>query len=275
MRPRLIFVTILCLLASLGNGFAGLRIVSAYFGRPERNQDVRRAVEHYVEHGIFAFRISGENLGARQHVDQKDFLRVIYEVDGRRYVTDGVEGQVFTFSGVQNPIPDRIFGLPGRPPLPATAPVRITNAGTGQITAFSIDQHGAWRWQAEIPAGRTSTEVGVVGFDWILTSAAGSVLERFTINRGENRVTIAAAPRPQKFSTAYTTLRIENNTDAYVAAYSLDQWKAWNWKGGMAPGSAYETNAPVGETWVVATSRGKIVRQFDTSQRMGVVRIAR
>lgn len=275
MRPRLIFLTVLCLLASLGNSVAGLRIVSAYFGRPERNQDVRRAVEHYVDHGIFAFRISGENLGARQHVDQKDFLRVIYEVDGRRYMTDGVEGQVFTFSAVQNPVPDRIFGLPGRPPLPQMASVRITNAGRAQVSAFSIDQHGAWRWQAEVPAGRTSTEVGVVGFDWVLANHAGAVLERFTIRPGENRVSIEAAADRPAFSNRYTTLRIENNTDSYVAAYSLDQWRAWNWKGGLAPGSAYEASAPVGETWVVATSKGKIVRQFDTASRMGVVRVAR
>lgn len=262
------------MLASLANSFGDLRIVSAYFGRPERNQDVRKAVQHYVEHGIFAFRVSGENLGAKEHRDKQDYLRVVYDVDGRRCTTDGVEGKIFTFEGVRNPIPDRIFGLPGRPPLPQTATVWITNAGSSQITAYNVDRHGAWRWQAEIPPGRTSTEVGVVGFDWVLADRSGAVVEKFTISPGGNRVTLSESRRPA-FSNGYAALRVENNTNAYVAVYALDRWKAWNWKGGLAPGSAYEANVQAGEAWVVTTGTGRIVRQFETYPRMGTVRVAR
>ena len=86
---------------------------------------------------------------------------------------------------------------------------------------------------------------------------------------------MAAAPRQPAFSNGYTSLRVENNTEAYVAVYALDQWKAWHWKGGLAPGSAYEANVPERETWVVTTSTGRIVRQFETSARMGIVRVAR
>ena len=195
MRPRLFLLTIVCFLTCLGNSFADLRLVSAYFGRPEQNQDVHRAVQNYIDHGVYSFRISGENLGAREHYNQADFLRVVYEADGRRYTTDGVEGQTFTFSGVQNPLPHRFFGLPGRPQYLTTAPVRITNNGPTQISAYSVDLYGAWRWQAEIPPGRTSTEVGIVGFDWILVNRAGAVVERFPINRGGNSVTLAGTPR--------------------------------------------------------------------------------
>ena len=147
----------------------------------------------------------------------------MYEVDGRRYTTDGVKGDVFTFSGVAHPLPSRIFGLPGRPPLPRTAGVRITNAGPGEISAFSVDPHGEWRWQAEIPPGRTSTEVGIVGLDWVITSHSGAVLDRFTIQPGENRVTMAASSGRREFSDGYSTVRIENNSGAFVAAYSIDQ----------------------------------------------------
>ena len=156
MKPRFFF-PLVGLLATLGNSFADLRIVSAYFGRPEQNQDVKRTVQNYAEHGIYSFRISGENLGARQHQNQADFLRVVYEVDGRRYTSDGTEGQTFTFSGVRNPLPDGPFGFRSRPALPSTAPVRLTNNGPVQVSAYSVDGYGAWRWQAEIPPGRTST----------------------------------------------------------------------------------------------------------------------
>ncbi|MEO7317827.1 MAG: hypothetical protein ABIZ56_02435 [Chthoniobacteraceae bacterium] len=272
MRPRLFLFILLSLLASLENSFAELRIVSAYFGRPERNQDVKRAVQNYVDNGIFAFRISGENLGAKQHRGKEDYLRVVYELDGRRYTIDGVEGQTFTFQGVRNPVPD---GLRDRPPSPTTAPIRITNNGPTQISAYSIDRYGAWRWQAEIPPGRTSTETGIVGYEWKLVNRAGDVLEKFTIRPQGNQVTLAAAPRQPALSSGYASLRVENNTEAYVAVYALDQWKAWHWKGGLAPGSGYEANVPERETWVVTTATGRIVRQFETSARMGTVRVAR
>ena len=275
MRPRIFLLTLLCLLASIGNSFGHLRIVSAYFGRPERNQDVKRAVENYVDHGIFSFRISGESLGAKQHRDRQDYLRVVYDLDGRRYTTDGVEGDTFTFAGVQNPVPSGFFGVPSRPTLPSTAPIRITNDGPTQLSAYSIDRYGAWRWQAEIPPRRTSSEVGIVGFQWIIVNRAGAVLEKFTVRAEGNQVTMAVAPRQPAYSNGYASLRVENNTDAYVAVYALDQWKAWNWKGGLAPGAAYEANVPERENWVVTTQTGRIVREFETSSRMGTVRVAR
>ncbi len=275
MRLRPTLLALVLFIASFGHSFADLRVISAYFGRPERNQDVKRAVVHFVENGVFAFRISGENLGAKQHRDQEDYLRIVYEMDGRRYTTDGVEGQVFTFQGVRNAIPSGFLGLPGRAPLAETAPIRITNSTTSQVTVSSVDCHGAWRWQAEIPPGRTSTEVGVVGLEWVITNRAGAVIERFTVNRGENRVTLAAAVRPPAGPYRYAALRVENNTEARVTVYALDQWQSWNWKGALAPGAAYEANVPERETWVVTTSTGRIVREFETYSRMGTVRVAR
>ena len=137
MRHRPTLPALVFLLASFGHSFADLRIISAYFGRPEQNQDVKRTVKNFVENGVFAFRISGENLGAKQHRDQKDYLRVVYEVDGRRCTTDGVEGQVFTFEGVRDPIPSGFLGLPGRAPWAETAPIQITNSTNSQLTVSS------------------------------------------------------------------------------------------------------------------------------------------
>lgn len=275
MKLRMLLLTAVCLLATLSDSLAALRVISAFFGRPNKNEDVTRALRNYVENGVFGFRISGQNLGAKEHHYKEDYLRVIYEVDGRRYTTDGVEGQTFTFEGVRNAIPDRYFGLPGRAPFAETASIRIANGTNSGLTASSIDQHGAWRWQAEIPPGRTSTEVGIVGLEWVISNRNGAVVKKFRVNRGDNRVSLSGNSSQPAPANRDSSLRVENNTEAYVAVYALDRWKAWNWKGGLAPGAAYEANVPDGETWVVTTQTGRVVRQFETYSRMGTVRVAR
>ena len=81
MKLRVLLLTAVCLLASLADSLAGLRVISAFFGRPNKNEDVTRAVRNYVENGVFGFRISGQNLGAKEHYYKEDYLRVIYEVE--------------------------------------------------------------------------------------------------------------------------------------------------------------------------------------------------
>jgi hypothetical protein len=184
MRYRSIILITLALLAGAENSFADLHIISAYFGRPAKNVDVRRVVEEYVNHGIYSFRVSGANLGGWQNPGKTDFLRVVYEVNGRRFTTDGMEGQIFTFAGVDP--------MPGRAPLPMRATIRITNATAEQLSAYSIDRYGAWHWQAEISPGRTTTDVGVVGFNWAVVNRAGAVLGRVTLKTGENRIVVGS-----------------------------------------------------------------------------------
>ena len=120
-----------------------------------------------------------------------------------------------------------------------------------------------------------STEVGIVGLDWLIANHAGAVLERFQIKLGENRVTLAASFPRSNNPNRYASLRIEKYTEAPVTVYALDQWKAWNWKGGLAPGSAYEANVPERGTRVLTTSTGPIARWFETYSRMGIVRVSR
>jgi len=188
MKARLTLLPVLCLIASVDHAFADLRIVSAYFGRPNHNVDVRPVIDQYVDHGIFSFRVSGANLGGWQNPGRTDFLRVVYEIDGRRQTTDAMEGQVFTFVGVENPR-GGVFGR-GRSFSPQTATIRITNAGPAQLSAFSIDRYGGWRWQAEISPGRATTDVGVVGLDWVVVTRGGTVVGRVTIKQGENRINV-------------------------------------------------------------------------------------
>ena len=185
MKSRLTLLTVLCLFVSLAPAFADLRVVSAYFGRPNRNVDVRGVIEQYVDQGIYSFRVSGANLGGWQNPGRTDFLRVVYEVNGRRYTTDGMEGQVFTFAGVRNPVT-------GRALLPQRATIRITNHTGEQLSAYSIDRYGAWHWQAEISPGRTTTDMGIIGFSWVVINRAGTELGRVTLKRGENRIIVGS-----------------------------------------------------------------------------------
>jgi hypothetical protein len=185
MRSRLFILTILALLASVHHSFADLRIISAYFGRPNRNVDVRGVIEEYVDQGIYSFRVSGANLGGWQNPGKTDFLRVVYEMNGRRYTTDGMEGQVFTFVGVRSPVT-------GRPLLPQRATIRINNTTGEQLSAYSIDRYGAWHWQAEISPGRTTTDMGIIGFSWVVINRAGAELGRVTLKRGENRIIVGS-----------------------------------------------------------------------------------
>jgi hypothetical protein len=95
MRTHLFIFIILALLASVHHSFADLRIVSAYFGRPNHNVDVRGVIEQYVDQGIYSFRVSGANLGGWQNPGRTDFLRVVYEANGRRYTTGCRNGRPF------------------------------------------------------------------------------------------------------------------------------------------------------------------------------------
>ena len=185
MRSRFFIVIILAFLASIHHGFADLRIISAYFGRPNHNVDVRRVIEDYVDQGIYSFRVSGANLGGWQNPGKTDFLRVVYEANGRRYTTDGMEGQVFTFAGVRDP-------ETGRALLPQRATIRITNNTGDQLSAYSIDRYGAWHWQAEVSPGRTTTDMGIIGFSWVVINRAGTALGRVTVKRGENRIIVGS-----------------------------------------------------------------------------------
>jgi hypothetical protein len=185
MRSRSFLICILAILSSVQHGFADLRIISAYFGRPNHNVDVRRVIEDYVDHGVYSFRVSGASLGGWQNPGKTDFLRIVYESDGRRYTTDGMEGQVFTFVGVRD-------SAPGRAPLPQRESIRITNNTAEQLSAYSIDRYGAWHWQAEISPGRATTDLGMRGSSWVVINRSGTVLGRVTVKRGENRIVVGS-----------------------------------------------------------------------------------
>ncbi len=270
MKSRVFLVSLLVFFATLAQGFADLRIRRAYYGRPENNRDVKAYIENYVKNGIYSFRVAAASLGSNPNPGQADFLRVEYEVDGRRYTTDAQEAQIFTFAGVNNPRPpSRLLGLPIPAPYVSTATVQITNATTGPLYAYNIDRYGRWNWQAQIGVGRTTTDVGVIGQRWAVSTPSGVVVKEFTVAARDNQLIIGAPLE------VFTTLRIENNSRNPLAVYSLNYWKTWVWQGALAPGASYETSAKTGETWVVATVQGRIVQQFGITRGMPPMRIAR
>ena len=186
MHLRTPLLALLVLFATVASGLAELRIRSAYYGRPDNNRDVKQVLENYVRHGIYSFRVSGRSMGVEPNPGRTDYLRVVYDLNGRRQTTDAQEGQLFTFAGISET---------GKIGSYYTATVRISNGTSQDLAAYSIDRYGVWRWQAFIPPGGTATDTGIVGQRWAVSNRAGVVLRQFTIEPRENRVYVDAPRR--------------------------------------------------------------------------------
>lgn len=265
---------------------AKLEVKKARYGRDVRYKDVSDVVEAYLKFNKLSFRVTNQSMGSDPNPGQKDYLFIVYEVNGREFTDTVDEGEVFTFKGVEGVDRDRGFLGIVPPAAPATAPLNVQNSSGRTALLYALDRHGRWIWVTEISEGKSYSTTGAIGQQWKVTNRAQETLREITIRSGRNDVQIISAgdsgrpgggggyrPNPPVGNTI--RVQFENGVYRRVYLYTASRWGAWEWQAQLETGDVFGANARVGEKWVVTDVRGRVLEEIIITPSARRINIAR
>jgi hypothetical protein len=275
MKASILVRSLALLLAMAFPAIANIKVQSAYYGRPSpgKSVEVGKVVQQLYNSGRTSFRLSPAIMGASPNPGLPNFLKVEYYLNGKKVTGTATDGELFTFAGT-GPAP--------KPPAPGAARLRILNNLGVPVYAYSIDRWGRWNWgQQIVPSGIFNTN-SHIGQRWVITRTnAARIIHEFTLKPGDNRIVLDRNSVPgidigsKPMGGGEVRLRFENTAGRVLYLYQLDRWNSWQWKAQLDLGGVYAVNARIGEQWIAADQKGRIVQQIKAGPGMSLVRLGR
>lgn len=281
MHARFLSLLAVLFVALTASAWADLEIKKARYGTTNKYVDVEHILEAYVRANTLSIPVNTRTMKADPNPRGKDYLFVVYRLDGREYTDTVEEGDVFTFKGLSNVRPIRP-PLPFlKPSIPSIEQITVINRSGLPVRVYNIDRYNKWNWAANVRNGEKINLNAQIGQEWVAVDNASNVLARERISPDRNVLLVEPPYTPPSrppypgggFQGGNQRVKFENSGGRTVYVYNLDRWGNWTWKASLEPRGSYSASADLGETWILTDRSNRVIRQVVIDRGMSTVRV--